>query len=119
MCVRAAREHTLDDIAELREIVDAMADGIDDPHAYFRANWAFHRRLAAIGSNSPLQTVSLMLSDFLESGLGDLEYSYITPERVAVHRRLVEAIVNGEPARLDSALRDHAALSPLTSDTPP
>lgn len=72
-----------------------------------------------ICANAPLQSMYLILGDFLESGLGDLKFPFIAPERVAVHRRLLSAIERGGKAELDAALTEHAALSPLTSDTPP
>jgi DNA-binding GntR family transcriptional regulator len=90
-----------------------------DPHAYFAVNWEFHRRVAMTCANAPLQSIYLILSDFLESGPGDLEFEYIAPERVAVHRRLLAAIEDGGQAEIDQVLAEHAALSPLTSDTPP
>jgi DNA-binding GntR family transcriptional regulator len=96
-----------------------MEASTDDPHAYFEVNWKFHRRLALVGHNAPLQSIYLVLSDFLESGLSDLEFEFIAPKRVAVHRRLLAAIDQGEGEELEAALVEHAALSPLTSDEPP
>lgn len=119
MCRHAAREHRAADIRALRKILDKMESSTDDPHAYFEVNWEFHRRLALIGGNAPLQSIYLVLSDFLESGLSDLEFEFIAPQRVAVHRRLLAAIDRGEGEELEAALAEHAALSPLTSDKPP
>jgi DNA-binding FadR family transcriptional regulator len=119
ICRHAADDHRRADIDDLRAILDRMQASTGDPRAYFAVNWAFHRRVAMICANAPLQSIYLILGDFLESGLGDLEFPFIAPERVAVHRRLLSAIEHGGQAELDAALAEHAALSPLTSDTPP
>jgi GntR family transcriptional regulator, transcriptional repressor for pyruvate dehydrogenase complex len=119
ICRHAARDHTVTDIRALRVILDRMQDSTADPEAYFAANWEFHRRLALVGHNAPLQSVYLVISDFLESGLGDLEFDFIAPERVAVHRRLLAAIDGGESDELTAAVTEHEALSPLTSDRAP
>jgi DNA-binding FadR family transcriptional regulator len=119
ICRRAADDHRAADIRELRLILAKMQDSTADPHAYFRVNWEFHRRVAMVGRNPPLQSIYLVLSDFLESGLSDLEFEFIAPGRVAVHRRLLAAIESGDDRELEAALAEHAALSPLTSDTPP
>lgn len=119
ICRHAARDHRTQDIRALSKILDKMEASSDDPHAYFEVNWEFHRRLATICKNAPLQSIYLIICDFLESGLGDLEYEVIEPKRIAVHRRLLAAIDGGEGAKLETALRDHAALSPLTSPKAP
>lgn len=118
ICRHAARDHRAADIRALHKIVDRMA-ATDDPAEYFKVNWEFHRRLATIGKNAPLQSIYLVIVDFLESGLGDLEYEIIEPERTAVHRRLLAAIDGGEGPDLEAALTEHAALSPLTSAKAP
>jgi DNA-binding FadR family transcriptional regulator len=119
ICRHAAREHRIADIRALSKILDKMEASSDDPHAYFEVNWEFHRRLARICSNAPLQSIYLVVCDFLESGLGDLEFAVIEPERVAAHRQLLEAIDEGEGEALEAALQRHAELSPLTSAQAP
>jgi DNA-binding FadR family transcriptional regulator len=119
VCRHAKRDNDADDIRDLQAILDKMEVGTGDPPTYFEANWEFHRRLAAVGANDPLKSIYLVITDFLESGLHDLEFSFIAPERVSVHRRLLAAIDGGETEDLEVALAEHAALSPLTSDTPP
>src|SRR5262249_19564256 len=89
ICRHAARDHREADIRALSKLIDRMDESIDDVHAYFEANWKFHRRLAAICKNAPLKSMYLLICDFLASGLGDLEFDVIEPARVAVHRRLL------------------------------
>jgi DNA-binding GntR family transcriptional regulator len=96
-----------------------MEQSTEDPRAYFEINWEFHRRLANVVDNAPLQSIYLLVTDFLAAGLSDLEFDFVAPERVAVHRRLLAAIDGGTNGDLENALTEHEALSPLTSDTPP
>ena len=119
ICHHAALDHTADDIRDLHAILDRMEQSTEDPRAYFEINWEFHRRLANVVANAPLQSIYLLVTDFLEAGLSDLEFDFIAPERVAVHRRLLAAIDGGTNGDLENALTEHEALSPLTSDTPP
>lgn len=119
ICRHAARDHRATDIRALSKILDKMEASINDPHAHFEVNWEFHRRLAAICKNPPLQSIYLVICDFLQSGLGDLEFDVIEPERVAAHRRLLAAIDAGTGAKLEAALQEHAELSPLTSAKAP
>jgi len=119
ICRHAARHHRDADIRALEKILERMEQSTDDRRAYFEINWEFHRRLAMICRNPPLQSIYLLLCDFLQSGLGDLEFEVIEPERVAVHKRLLAAIDAGEGEELESALAEHAELSPLTSSRAP
>jgi DNA-binding FadR family transcriptional regulator len=119
ICRHAARDHRDSDIRALGKILDKMERSVHDPHAYFEVNWEFHRKLATICKNAPLQSIYLLVCDFLESGLGDVEYDVIEPERVAVHRRLLAAIDEGEGQELEAALEEHSELSPLTSSEAP
>lgn len=119
ICRHAARDHRETDIRALSALIDRMDQSIDDVHAYFEANWKFHRRLAAICKNAPLQSMYLLICDFLASGLADLEFDVIEPARVVVHRRLLGAISAGGGEELEQALAEHAARSPLTSAEAP
>lgn len=119
ICRHAARDHRDPDIRALKKILDKMEASTDDPHAYFEVNWEFHRRLATVCKNAPLQSIYLVICDFLESGLSDLEFEVIAPERVTVHRELLDAIDAGEGDQLEAALSKHAELSPLTSARAP
>ncbi|MGH2916148.1 MAG: FadR/GntR family transcriptional regulator [Solirubrobacteraceae bacterium] len=119
ICRHAAGRHEDADIQALSAILDKMQSRLDDPHAYFEGNWAFHRRLATMCANAPLQSIYLLLCDFLASGLSDYEFDVIEPERIAVHRRLLAAIDAGEGPALERALAEHAENSPLTSPRAP
>ena len=119
ICRHAARDHRDVDIRALARILDKMDASSEDPRAHFEVNWMFHRRLAAICRNEPLRSLYLVICDFLQSGLKDLEYEVIAPERVAAHRRLLAAIASGPGGELEAALAEHRELSPLTSTRAP
>jgi DNA-binding FadR family transcriptional regulator len=117
ICRAAARDHKESDIRALSKMIDRMERNTDDPQRYFELNWEFHRRMAAICRNAPLKSFYVLIADFLQSGLFDLEHDEIEPERIAVHRALLAAIDGGEGAALEKAIRRHAAQSPLMIDT--
>ncbi|MGH2930216.1 MAG: FCD domain-containing protein, partial [Solirubrobacteraceae bacterium] len=119
ICGHAAATHAAADIEALSAIIDRMEALSGDPHAYFEANWEFHRRMATLCENAPLQSIYILVCDFLESWLGDLEFDVIEPERIAVHRRLLAAIEGGGGEELERALRAHSENSPLTSASAP
>jgi DNA-binding FadR family transcriptional regulator len=113
VCRHAARDHKDSDIRALSKIIDRMERNMDDTHRFFECNWEFHRRMAAICRNAPLKSIYLLISDFLQSGLGDFEADEIEPERIVVHRALLAAIDQGESPELEKAIKRHAAQSPL------
>lgn len=119
ICGHASEAHSSADILALSEIIDRMEERSDDPHAFFDANWEFHRRVATLCPNAPLQSIYMLVCDFLASGLSDLEFDVIEPERIAVHRRLLAAIEAGGGEELKRALRAHSENSPLTSASAP
>jgi len=115
ICRHAARDHDDDDIESLGEILDRMQASATDPRGHSTVNWEFHRKLASVCKNAPLQSIYLLVCDFLQSGLADLEFEVIEPGRVDVHRRLLAAIAQRDEDGLEEALQEHLELSPLTS----
>lgn len=107
----AARYHRASDIREMNRIVKSMEAVTDDPEAFFRCNWALHRRIAELCRNSPLRSMYVALIDFLEYSVGHAEFARFDGEgmiAVAVHRDLVNAIDGGEGPELDAAIEAHA-----------
>jgi GntR family transcriptional regulator, transcriptional repressor for pyruvate dehydrogenase complex len=105
----AARYHRAGDIREMTRIVKSMEAAKDDPEAFFRCNWALHRRIAELCRNSPLRRMYLALIDFLEYSVDNAEFARFDGEgMVAVHRALVRAIDGGEGPELDAAIEAHA-----------
>jgi len=103
------------DIRDLNRIVKGMDAVRDDPAAFFKCNWALHRRIAQLCRNGPLRAMYLALIDFLEMSVDHAEFSGFNGEAmVAVHRDLVKAIDAGEGPHLDAAIQAH---QPTTTRT--
>jgi DNA-binding FadR family transcriptional regulator len=108
ICAHAARYHRAEDIRAMRKIVKQMEGTIDDPAAYFKANWALHRRIARLCRNEPLRTMYLMLIDFLEAEMAGAEIGEFDGDAfLKVHRDLVDAIDGGETPELEAAVEAH------------
>ncbi len=105
----AARYHRVGDVRDMNRIVKSMEAAKDDPAAFFKCNWALHRRIAELCRNSPLRSMYLALIDFLEYSIDHAEFAEFDGEgMVGVHRDLVNAIAGGEGPELDAAIEAHA-----------
>jgi DNA-binding FadR family transcriptional regulator len=106
----ARRHHTDADIAELQEILRRMAAAADSPAGFLEANWALHRRMAAISPNYVLQAVYGTLMDYIQNSIQDVQPDDVfrSSQNLAVHELLVAAIASGEQAQVAEALRQHA-----------
>jgi GntR family transcriptional regulator, transcriptional repressor for pyruvate dehydrogenase complex len=114
----AARHHRARDIRELKLIVKTMQASADDPAAFFKCNWALHRRIAELCRNAPLRSMYLALIDFLEFSIDRAEFSdFDGPAMIAVHRDLVDAIDAGEGPQLDAAIAAHQPRVARTRDS--
>ncbi len=108
----AARYHRASDIRELNRIVKGMEAAKDDPGAFFKCNWALHRRIAELCRNTPLRSMYLALIDFLEYSVDQAEFARFEGEAmVEVHRDLVRAIDRGEGPTLEAAIQAHQPTS--------
>jgi DNA-binding FadR family transcriptional regulator len=98
------------DVADLRAIVERMAEALDDPRAYLRANWELHRRIAAISPNTVLASAYVTVLDFAEE---QLELGEAMPSRhsLKVHQELVAAIAAGDPQRAVRVAKRHEPLT--------
>ena len=104
----AARYHKASDIRDMKRVVKAMEAAENDPAAFFKANWALHRRIAELCRNAPLQSMYTALLDFLEFSIDRAEFAHFNGKgMVAVHRDLVSAIDAGEGPQLDAAIAAH------------
>jgi DNA-binding FadR family transcriptional regulator len=113
VCTAAARAATRGDLADLSELVDEMEGALTDgPHAYLRANWRFHDRVARLGPNVPMRAVYLTLIDVLGRGLDDFAFDD-DAAAIAVHRDLVAAIASGDDGQIARAVAAHMQRSPL------
>jgi DNA-binding FadR family transcriptional regulator len=110
-----AAEHRTDgDLKELRELLDHMSEQRTDAAEFLRANWAVHRRLAAISPNLVLRVIYNTLLDMIENEIEDVSSDALfTASKVfRAHVALVDAVESQDPARVRRAVRRH---SPPTS----
>lgn len=103
-----AREAT-----RLRKLVDRMEQDVEAPAAFLKLNWELHRILARMSANAPLKTLYLTLLDFVEDGLSDVHGDdfFDGEANLAVHRELVEAIIDDDPKRLQRAIDQHTPIA--------
>lgn len=103
------------ELDELAVLIEQLESNVHDPHDYFVANWAFHRRVGRACSNPALRSMYLTVVDFLEAGMDDYDLPSPSPEKtVATHRELLAAMADGDSARLERAIAHHREHSPLS-----
>lgn len=105
----AAAHHRAADLRQMRRRIDEMEKHRDDPLAYLRANWAFHREVAATCPNEFARSLYGGLLDFAESELTDVEgrADFDVTSNLEVHRRLLEAIASRDLERVGPAVEAH------------
>jgi DNA-binding FadR family transcriptional regulator len=101
----AAERRTDEDLAALKEALQAMAlDGADAAHAV-EADLAFHRGLLAATHNELLQRMEMVI----ESGLAHrdriVHSAPHSEDPVPAHRRVLDAVRAGDPDAAESAMR--------------
>ncbi|WP_283133906.1 FadR/GntR family transcriptional regulator [Rhizohabitans arisaemae] len=111
----AARFRSARDIADLRVLLDAMADVVGDPERFIRANWRLHERIAQIVGNHMLQTIYLGLAQFIQDqavavvpDMSANEHTEYKKHRLYLHIDLVQAIIAGDPEQAAAAARRHS-----------
>lgn len=112
----AALHHRKTDITDLRRLLKVMRRSIDDPAAYLRANWNFHRREAQLCANAFARGLYGALLDFAESELGSVERAeeFDGAANLATHERLLDAIASRDLDRVAVAVERHNAESRAT-----
>lgn len=109
--VDAGRHATAEDIADCRALLEQMRAHVNDPAAYYRADWELHARLAFIGRNEILGNIYTGLLDILISQVravvpqeGDIPY---VVERLHIHERIVDAVESGDLTAVMDAAQAH------------
>jgi DNA-binding FadR family transcriptional regulator len=99
---------------ELRALIDAQEQVIDDPVAFGRANAAFHERLIALAGNQTLEIVAEMLNEIVERAVTAVSQSPPVNSSRAVRRRgirsqerLVELVALGAGLEAEAHWRTH------------
>jgi DNA-binding FadR family transcriptional regulator len=111
VAAEAARSREPGDLEELYRLLDHMAGNAGHTARFIRSNWALHRKIAELGTNTVLTSVYCMLLDFieetLEEALPDEAFSKEAANTLHIHRALVDAIASGNPERAARAAREH------------
>jgi GntR family transcriptional regulator, transcriptional repressor for pyruvate dehydrogenase complex len=99
---------------ELRRLIDAQQDVIDDPAAFGKANAAFHKRLVALAGNQTLEIVAEMLNEIVERAVTAVSQTAPANNSLAVRQRgirsqerLVELIAIGAGQETEAHWRTH------------
>ena len=108
MVREAAARATPADAAELKQIVERQRACLGDAQSFIRADIAFHRRLAVISGNPIFAAVSEALLDWLFQYHTDL-LIWTGREHVtlAEHAKIIAHIETNDPAKAETAMREH------------
>ncbi|TDC48910.1 FadR family transcriptional regulator [Actinomadura sp. KC345] len=106
----AATHRTDADLAELRELLDDMNEQRTDAGKFLRANWAVHRRLAAITPNAVLRVIYNTMLDMIENEIEHVSTDelFTASKTFRAHVALVDAVESQDPARVRRAVRRHS-----------
>ena len=114
MVRRAAEIATDEDIAQLRELVDAQSAARDDSNAvrFMAIDMQFHTQIAAVGGNGVYPAVSMAILSWLQKFYIDqLRASGSEGLTVDEHHAIVDAIENHDPDAAAAALTAHLTRS--------
>ena len=96
------------DVAELRRLVEAQRERLDDPAGFIRADIAFHVHLAGLGGNRILSAVSQAMLGWLFRFHSDLLiWSGHEEITLAEHAGIVDAIEAQDAERAAAAMDAH------------
>jgi GntR family transcriptional regulator, transcriptional repressor for pyruvate dehydrogenase complex len=106
---RAAHRSTPELVARLRAAVEAEAAAApDDLDALARADAEVHRSIGAAAGNRMAQALTGWVFDVLQPSLMEVLHGAIVQSAVLEqHEALLAAVVKGDPARAERAMRDH------------
>jgi DNA-binding FadR family transcriptional regulator len=114
VCKEAAKHCRPRDAKALRRLVARLEEKVEDPVGFLHVNWELHRKLAEMGGNAPAEMLYLTLLDYVEEGVQEVEpesQSFNGRDNLEIHRELVEAVIAGEPKRLDRAIESHTPIA--------
>lgn len=108
LAARAAAIATDDQIAELAASVDRMAETLDDQAAFLDENHAFHDLIAEMSDNRLFEQLLASLGWITDGTALGVEYPKRARTQVlAVHREILAAIADRDPALAESRMREH------------
>nr|WP_280909702.1 FCD domain-containing protein [Leucobacter exalbidus] len=107
----AVIHRTAKDVKDLEKLIAELERVWEDSDLAQPLNWQLHKRIAQISPNKILSMVYTNVVDFILTNLDGLPkaegFSATSEERLAVHRQLVDAIVNRDLDAALAAVRDH------------
>lgn len=122
--VKRARKADLDALKTIHDTLEAAArEGRID--AFFEANQEFHRKIQEIAGNRWMLSVIQDLRKVLKlSRLHSLSLEGRLQQSLDEHRKIMAAMLSGEPARAEAAMHDHLlsgreALARMQDNAPP
>jgi DNA-binding FadR family transcriptional regulator len=110
VAVHAAQHRTAKDGRELKALITAMKEHLDDVGEFVSLNWELHTRIAAISPNAVLRGTYIGLYEFVN------QVSLVSPQprdisymeqRLTVHSELVAAILAGDTGAARRAAEAH------------
>ncbi|HWP27921.1 MAG TPA: FCD domain-containing protein [Chloroflexota bacterium] len=112
---RAAEERRAEDIERLRQaLADLEAAWRQTPRIvgdYLRRDWALHDVIAQAGHNATLLAVYRTILGFIEAQVQEIarqpRLNTTIGENLAIHRRLVESIIAGDPETATQFAEQH------------
>lgn len=113
---------TQKDVKDLDDIVARMQEHLADPKKYLSLNWQLHRRAAAITPNKILGSLYLVLLDFVDSSVSDVQatelFHLTSTDNLRIHCALVDAVRNADESAAGAAAEEHNAAFSSVSGTP-
>jgi GntR family transcriptional repressor for pyruvate dehydrogenase complex len=106
----AARHATGEDIANLREALEAHERATADPQLFIRCDIAFHFAIAQIPRNPVITALHVGISEWLaEQRLISIHAPGSVQAALDAHGRILDAISAGDDVAAGQAMRDHLA----------
>lgn len=106
----AAKRAEPRDIKSLEENLHQMEAGLEDPKAFITSNQNFHLRIAKAAKNHILEDFIINIRNLLKSNIAlVIEKSAISRRSLGYHRRIFEAIRDGDVSRARRAMSGHIA----------
>jgi GntR family transcriptional repressor for pyruvate dehydrogenase complex len=110
LCALAAKRAEPEDIKALEQNLDQMEARLNDPKAFINSNQRFHLSIARAAKNHILEDFTVNIRNLLKSNIAlVIEKSAISRRSLGYHRRIFEAIRDGDVSRARRAMAEHVA----------
>ena len=110
LCALAAKRAESEDIKALEQNLEEMEAHLEDPEAFITSNQNFHLRIAKAAKNHILEDFIINIRNLLKSNITlVIEKSAISRRSLGYHRRIFEAIRDGDVSRARRTMSDHVA----------